>query len=87
MSGITVKAIGARLRTYEITNLRHDSPADLAGLKEGDQIIAINGSMVFNMDLNHVNGFFNSKEGKRVSVEVEREGKRMKFEFRLVNQI
>ena len=87
MSGITVKAIGARLRTYQITNIREGSPSQMAGLEKGDQIIAINGNMVFNLDLNTVNGFFNSKSGRRVSVEVEREGKRKKFDFRLVDQI
>lgn len=87
MSGLTVKAIGARLRTYEITGVRDGSPGGAAGLQIGDQIMAVNGTAVYNLDLNTVNGFFNSKEGKRVSVEVEREGKRMKFEFRLVDQI
>lgn len=87
MSGITVKAIGSRLRTYQVTNVRLGSPGQLSGLEVGDQIIAINGTAVFNLDLNHVNGFFNSKEGKRVSVEVDRDGKRMKFDFRLVDQI
>ncbi len=87
MGGITVKAKGARLRTYEITDLREGSPGAKAGLKVGDQIIAVNGTMVFNLDLNHVNGFFNSKEGKRVSIEIERDGSRMKMDFRLVNQI
>lgn len=87
MSGISVKAIGARLRTYQITNIRTGSPGDIAGLQVGDQIIAVNGTMVFNLDLNHVNGFFNSKAGKRVSVDVERDGKRLKFDFRLVDQI
>ncbi len=87
MSGITVKAIGARLRAYQITNLRKDSPGDLVGLQVGDQIIAVNGTMVFSLDLNSVNGYFNSKAGKRVSVDVERDGKRLKFDFRLVDQI
>jgi len=87
MSGITIKAIGARLRTYQITNIRDGSPGQEAGLQTGDQIIAVNGTLVFNLDLNTVNGFFNSKQGKRVSVEVEREGKRKKFDFRLVDQI
>lgn len=87
MGGITVKAKGARLSTYEITSLREGSPGDAAGLKVGDIIVAINGSMVYGIDLNHVNGFFNSKEGKRVSVEVERDGKRLKVDFRLINQI
>lgn len=87
MSGLTVKAKGARLRNYEITNIRNGSPGDNAGLKVGDLIVAVNGTPVYNLDLNHVNGFFNSKPGRRVSVEVERDGVRTKFEFRLVNQI
>ncbi len=87
MSGITVKAKGARLRTFEITDLRKGSPGEKAGLQVGDLIIAVNGTMVFNLNLNQVNGFFNSKEGKRVSVEVERDGSRLKVDFRLINQI
>ena len=87
MSGLTIRAKGARLRSYEITNLREDSPAEKAGLKVGDNILYVNGSPIYNLSLNSVNGFFNSKPGKRVSVEVERGGKRMKFEFRLINQI
>lgn len=87
MSGLTIKAKGARLRSFEITDLREGSPAAKAGLMTGDNILFIGGNPVFNMNLNTVNGFFNSKPGKRVSVEVEREGKRLKFEFYLVNQI
>lgn len=87
MSGLTIRAKGARLRSFEITDLREGSPAAKAGLLAGDNILYINGNPIYNMSLNSVNGFFNSRPGKRVSVEVEREGKRLKFEFYLVNQI
>jgi C-terminal processing protease CtpA/Prc len=87
MGGLIIKAKGARLRTYEITHIRSGSPGDLSGLKEGDLIMAINGTDVQNIDLNHINGFFNSKEGKRIALEVNRDGARIKVEFRLQNQI
>ncbi len=87
MGGLIVKAKGARLRTYEITHLRSGSPGEQAGLKEGDLIMSINGTDAQNMDLNHINGFFNSKEGKRITMEVNRDGAMVKVEFRLVNQI
>lgn len=87
MGGLIIKAKGARLRTYEITHLRSGSPGERAGLKEGDLIMSINGTSAQNMNLNQVNGFFNSKEGKRVTMEVNRDGKRLKVEFRLINQI
>lgn len=87
MGGLIIKAKGARLRTYEITHLRSGSPGELAGLKEGDLIMSINGTEAQNMNLNQLNGFFNSKEGKRIVLEVNRDGATIKVEFRLVNQI
>lgn len=87
MGGLIIKAKGARLRTYEITHLRSGSPGELAGLKEGDLIMSINGTEAQNMNLNQLNGFFNSKEGKRIVLEVNRDGATIKMEFRLVNQI
>lgn len=87
MGGLIVKAKGARLRAYEITHIRSGSPGELAGLKEGDLIMSINGTDAQQMDLNHINGFFNSKEGKRIMLEVNRDGETIKVEFRLANQI
>lgn len=87
MSGITIKAKGSQLRTYEVSELRKGSPAEQAGVMVGDIIIAVNGFMLNRIELNQVNGFFNKKEGKRVRLLVERKGKRQRIEFRLINQI
>lgn len=87
MSGITLKAKGAQLRSYEISELRKGSPAEKAGFVVGDVIIAVNGLTTKKFNLNQVNGFFNKKEGKRLSILFERDGKRMKKRIRLLNQI
>lgn len=87
MGGLTIKAKGARLRDYEITDLRDGSPGKLSGLRVGDMIVSINGESTASLDLNHVNGYFNSREGRRITMEVDRDGTRIKVEFRLVNQI
>jgi hypothetical protein len=87
MSGLTLKAIGSGLRRFEITNVRGNSPAERAGLIEGDHVLTINGIPTSELDLNSVNAFFNLKPGKRLVLEVDREGKKLKKEFYLENQI
>jgi hypothetical protein len=87
MSGITLKAIGSGLKRFEITNLRENSPAQRAGLLEGDHILVINGVITSDLDLNSVNAFFNIRPGKRIVLEVDREGQRLKKEFYLEVQI
>ena len=87
MSGITLKAIGSGLKRFEITNVRVNSPAERAGLLEGDHVLSINGITTSELELNSVNSYFNLKPGKRIVLEVDREGKRMKKEFLLENQI
>lgn len=87
MSGITLKAKGAQLRTYEISQLRKDSPSEQSGLLVGDILISANGLMLSKLSLNQVNGFFNKKEGKKVTLLIERQGKRIRKQFRLINQI
>jgi hypothetical protein len=87
LSGLTLKAKGARLRKFEITDVRENSAAAKAGFQVGDDVITINGMPAADLDLNMVNGLFNLKPGVRVTVEIERNGEIMKKKFRLENQI
>ena len=87
LSGLTLAAKGASLRKFEISFVRPLSSAAKAGLRVGDAITSINGVDVVDLDLNTINGFFNSKPGKKIKVDIERDGVVMRKEFRLESQI
>jgi hypothetical protein len=87
MSGLTVKAKGARLRKYEITDVRKNSAADKVDIKNGDELLKINGFPADELDLNNVNAHFNSRPGKMVRLEILRKGEKLYRKFRLESQI
>lgn len=87
LSGLTIRAKGASLRNFEISDVRENSTAYKADLKVGDNILFVNGFSVDDLQLNNVNNLFNSRPGKRIVVEIERKGQRFKKEFRLESQI
>ncbi|CAN5473412.1 hypothetical protein BH10BAC4_BH10BAC4_16980 [soil metagenome] len=87
MSGLTFKAKGARLRKFEITDVRKDSAAEKVGIQNGDELVSINGLSVDNLSLNNINGFFNSKAGRKVRMEILRNGEKVVKIFALENQI
>lgn len=87
MSGLTLKAKGSRLETFEITDVREKSPAEGAGIKPGDLVVSINGIPANTLDLNSMNAFFNIRPGKKIILEVNRGGQTIKKEFRLASQI
>lgn len=87
LSGLTLRAKGVRLREYEISDVRTNSASEKAGLLKGDQIISVNGITVEEYELSNVNNFFNSKPGRKIRMEIVRDGKKMKREFYLQSQI
>jgi hypothetical protein len=87
LSGLTIRAIGARLREYEISDVRENTSAQKCGILRGDRILFINGVNVAEYELNNVNNVFNSKPGKKVRMEILRNGERIKKEFVLESQI
>jgi hypothetical protein len=87
MSGLTLKAKGAKLETFEITDVREKSPGEMVGIQPGDLIMKINGIPATSLDLNQMNAFFNMRPGKRISLDIERNGQHFKKEFRLASQI
>ena len=87
LSGMTFKAKGVRLRRFEITDVRAGSGADIAGILPGDELISINGVAASEYNLNALNGAFDQRPGKKVRIEILREGKTIKKKMTLINQI
>jgi hypothetical protein len=87
LSGLTIKAVGPLLNMYEIVDVRKESAGDKAGVMPGDIILNINGESSSEMKLSDVINYFNYKAGKRVSLEITRNGKILRKEFRLKDQI
>jgi hypothetical protein len=87
LSGLTVRARGAKLRNFEISDVRENSSAAKADIRKGDKIIAVNGMITADLDLSSINGFLNSKPGKKITLQILRDGIQVKKEFKLENII
>jgi hypothetical protein len=87
LSGVTLKAKGAKLNVYVVTKVRSKSPGEIADLQEDDEIVSINGITSQYLDLNIVNALLNRKPGKIVRMEIMRDGKKMKRRITLADQI
>jgi hypothetical protein len=72
---------------FKISNLVKNSPAALAGLKEGDVFVLINNRDAHQYDLEDVINLFQERDGKRIFVKIKRDGKMMKFKFKLKKEI
>lgn len=68
---------------YIISNIRKNSPADLSGLKKDDIILKINSKNGYNLKLQEINDLLKSEEGKIIEIQVERNGKIIKYKFQL----
>ncbi len=64
-----------------VSSIRSGSPAEQAGLKEGDVILAVNGKRIYKYKLQEILKMLNEKEGKRIRVLIERYNKDMLFTF------
>ena len=73
--------------TFKVRDVVKNSPADLAGLKKGDLILKINYKDAHEFTLEDIVYKLQEKHNKKVKIYVERNGVRMKFEFRLKEKI
>jgi hypothetical protein len=87
MSGTTIRAMGSRLNSFEIADVRQGSSGEEAGLQKGDILLFINGITVREMDLNIINGFFNARPGRTLNLEIRRGEQHLKKRLTLKNQI
>lgn len=72
LSGLTLRAKGLRLNTFEVTDVRKFSCADKAGIEVGDEILRINEVKTSEINLNQLNGLLNQRPGKKINLNVKR---------------
>ena len=83
MSGMEVINPMPGLPVFTITDIRENSPAYFAGLKENDQILSLNKSNHQNLELNDINLLLQSKEDRKIKVKVLRDGEEFETSFHL----
>ncbi len=83
MSGIELRAKGIDFRTYVVDKILHGSPADQAGVSEGDELIFINNRPTSAMSISDIYKFFQKGEGKEVNLFVRRDGQLLLTHFAL----
>lgn len=70
---------------FQIVEIREISNAYKVGLRKGDVLISINGKPSYSLDLNKINAYLYNKEGKVVTLKIERNQKEIKYQFKLDN--
>jgi hypothetical protein len=68
---------------FEISFIREKSSGEKAGLKVGDKIISINNIYSDKLTLQIISDLFHSKEGKKIKIKLERQGKLIEKQFLL----
>jgi hypothetical protein len=74
MSGVELRAKGVQYKTYYIGRILEGSPADLAGLVEGDELLFINNTPVAELTISDIYKLLQRGEGKEVTMVVRRNG-------------
>lgn len=83
MSGMEVINPMPGYPIFTIADIRENSPAFNAGLKENDQILSINTSQHNSISLNDINLLLQSRENKKIRLTVLRDGQKIKTSFEL----
>jgi C-terminal processing protease CtpA/Prc len=82
-SGMILFATGANLDQFIISGLIEDSPAANCGLRVGDKIVRVQGLPSRFYSLDQLTRVMQKREGKRIRINVERNGLVYKYTFRL----
>jgi len=87
MSGMDVRARGDDFNQYFINKILEGSPAEGAGLLEGDEIIFMNNQNVKDMAISEMYKILSRKEGKEIELFIRRKGELKFANFRLKRMI
>lgn len=87
MSGMEIKAEGKDYRKFVISNIQANSPAEVAGLQEGDEILSLNDHVSADLRLSDVIKVLQRGEGKTVKMFVKRTNGLIYTEFKLKRMI
>ena len=68
---------------YRIALVRPNSPAAKAGLLKNDIVLEINGKAAYQYELYEIINLFSEREGRRIKLLIDRNGKKMIYSFRL----
>ncbi|MCB0456804.1 MAG: aspartyl protease family protein [Flavobacteriaceae bacterium] len=68
---------------YIIAEVREGSPAAMAGIQKGDEVIAINNKPAYKFKLFEITELFTSKSNRKIFMEIKRNGKILKMKFLL----
>jgi membrane-associated protease RseP (regulator of RpoE activity) len=87
MSGLNIRAKGASLNMFEVSEVREGSAGDVAGIKPGDLILSINNIPASQLKLEDINALFNSKPGRKLKIVISRGGVTLPLELILTQDI
>ncbi len=83
MSGMTLNAVGAQLDTLVVVSVDQGSPAFSADIKKGDIIRSINGKSLRTNSLSEIYELLQSRDGRKITCRIYRDGEKKKVQFRL----
>jgi len=87
MNGLEILAPDPFKHRYLIAGVRTQSRAELAGIRPGDEILSINGTPAIQLNLDEIYHNLFGNEGKKIRLELLREGKKIRARFRLEKYI
>ena len=79
--------ISINKQAIQVVTTLDDSPARLAGIQSGDQIIDINYQPIQGMDLKKVTSELRGKQGSEIIIGIARAGQSERIEFTLVREL
>ena len=82
-SGMSVVSFGPSLNQFMIASVIEGSPAAAADIEPGDLVYRINGRSAQGISLESIASLLSQKEGRKIKIVLDRNGKLVKKQFRL----